>query len=327
MDVRKFQDGDFDPRESVRAWLVPVMLVLLLLFGAYVALKSFYTVDPNEQAVVLRFGEYHATTLPGLHFCVPLVDEVLKVSIEEHTVRLPVGVGGKRPGSVSEEETLMLTGDLNAASVEWTVQWKVNEPKDYLFSFFKGGNPDYIEDVIKTVAQTVMNRLVGDYSIDEVLTTKRTDIAADARESSQGILDQYNCGVIITDLQMQRVTPPAKVKPAFDAVNSAIQERDRLENEAQKERNQLIPAAKADRDKKIREAEGYADRRRAEVNGEIAALRAKFDAYQEAPEITRERLYLESMQNVLEAVDMKIILDSDLRQVLPLLDLQQGSEK
>ena len=172
-----------------------------------------------------------------------------------------------------------------------------------------------------------MNRLVGDYSIDEVLTEKRSEIRVAAREATQKILDRYECGVVITDLQMQRVRPPNKVRPAFDKVNSAIQEQDKLEKEANQERNKLIPAAQADRDKKVREAEGYASRRRSEVEGEIEALRAKYTAYSKAPNVTRKRMYLDAMEEVLGEVDEKIILDSDLKQVLPLLPLRDGGAR
>lgn len=301
-----------------------VPLVLLLLLAAYLCWNSFYTVQPYERAVLLRFGKSYATAPPGLHFKIPLVDQVLVASMEEHSLNLPFGVRGGRPDEPgrSEEETLTLTGDLNAASVEWTVQWKVTVPQDYLFSFHDPADPLYMERVITTAARTVMNRLIGDYSIDEVLTEKRGEIAAEAREATQGILDQYACGVTIVDLQMQRVTPPERVKPAFDRVNASIQKRDQFENEANKERNQLLPGAYAKKDQLIREAEGYAKRRRAEATGEIAALLAKYEAYQNAPEVTRQRLYLEALQEVFQSVETKIIIDGDLRQVLPLLDLQ-----
>jgi membrane protease subunit HflK len=318
------------------SWARPAAVGILLLAVFYVLMNSFYTVKANEQAVVLRFGKYHTTSLPGLHFCIPLVDSVLHVSIEEHSVRLPTvqsnnlygGDGGDRYGDRDESDTLMLTGDLNAVSVEWTVQWKVQEPKDFLFSFYDRNNPNYAEEVIRMVSRTVMNRLIGDYSIDEVLTDKRTEIAEKARVATQQRLDAYDCGVAITDLQMQRATPPSQVKPAFAAVNSAVQLRDQLENEANKERNKLIPGAKADRDKSIREAEGYAARRRAEVNGEISALMAKYEAYSQAPEVTRQRLYLETMQTVLSGMENMTILDADLQNgVLPLMHLDQGVVK
>jgi membrane protease subunit HflK len=172
-----------------------------------------------------------------------------------------------------------------------------------------------------------MNRLVGDYSIDEVLTEKRGEIAGKAREATQAILDQYQCGVAIIDLQLQRVTPPAKVKPAFDEVNSAIQTRDKLISEAKKESEKLLPAAKARKDKMIQEANGYAKSRRAAVDGELEALRLKYEAYQLAPDVTRRRMYLEAMEEMLKGVDSKTIIDADLNKVLPILPLNEGGVK
>jgi modulator of FtsH protease HflK len=320
----EFGGGSPPPIGRYVGWAVAGLLGLA---AVVVAFSTFYTVEANEQAVVLRFGKYHATTLPGAHFRVPFVDKVLKVGVEERTIRLPAPEGTEdlTAGQLPEEHTLMLTGDLNAANVEWTVQWRVNDPKQYLFAFYDRDDEHVFDRVIRTAAQSVMNRLVGDYSIDEVLTEKRTEVAEKARVATQQILDDYNCGVTITDLQMQRVTPPGKVRSAFDDVNASIQERDRLENEANKERNKLIPAARAQRDKLMREAEGYADRRKAEVDGEVTALRAKYEAYKLAPEETRRRLYLEALQEVLRDADEKVILDSDLGNLLPLLPLERTS--
>lgn len=298
------------------------LLALLLVVTAF---SSFYTVDANEQAVVLRFGQYRSTQAPGAHFRLPFIDKVLKVSVAEQQLRLPgiEGVEDLSASQIPEEQTLMLTGDLNAANVEWTIQWRVKDPQEFLFAFYDRNDEHVFERVFRTAAQSVMNRLIGDYSIDEVLTDKRTEVAEKARAATQAILDDYQCGVMITDLQMQRVTPPESVKESFDAVNASIQERDRLENEANKERNTLIPKARAERDKLIQESQGYADRRRAEVDGEVTALRAKYDAYSQAPEETRRRLYLEAMQEVLLNADEKVILDSDLGNLLPLLPLDR----
>lgn len=327
---RQFRDW----KSEVKRFADPLAFVILFLMLIGVAFGAYYTVKENERAVVLRFGEYHTTSPPGLHLKIPLVDTVLKVSVEEHSLRLPVGVGGRRATATSEEITLMLTGDFNAASVEWSVQWKIIEPKDYLFSFYRQADPDYAENVIRTVARTVMNQQVGDYSLDEVLTEKRSAIAVEARALTQAALDNFKrgedlqgCGIMITDLQMQRVTPPITVKPAYDAVLAAVQKSSQLQNEANKERNQLLPAARAEADKKIQDAEGYAQRRRAEVNGEITALTDKYEAYKNAPEVTRQRLYLDAMENVLSEVDSKIIIDADLQQLLPLLQLNSGGTK
>jgi membrane protease subunit HflK len=171
-----------------------------------------------------------------------------------------------------------------------------------------------------------MNRLVGDYSIDEVLTEKRVEIGETARKATQDMLDLYSCGIVIQDLQMQRVSPPERVRPAFDEVNASIQHRDQSESEANTERNKLLPAALAEKDKLIRTAQGYAERRRAEANGEISALLARYEAYHRAPEVTRQRLYLESMQKILSAIHAKVIIDGPVsKQMLPLLQLDTGT--
>lgn len=310
--------------QAMRRLWASVPLAVLALALVWLIFNGFYTVEPHEMAVVLRFGRYRATAPPGLHFKVPLVDTVLVASIEEHSLRLPFATGAARPSDPSEEETLMLTGDLNTASVEWTVQWRVTRPEEYLFRFPEIDNETSAERLIRMVAQSVMNQLVGDYSIGEVLTEKRADIANRALAATQAALDEYRCGITIPALQMQRVRPPDKVRPAYERVNASIQQRDRLENEAHKERNEQIPAALARKDQLIRDAQGYADRQRATAEGEIAALLARWEAYRQAPDLTRQRLFLETIERVLGRVESKIIIDSELKQVLPLLPLQEG---
>lgn len=305
-----------DPLLRALPWLVIGVMFFAFLFGA------FFTVAPHEQAVVLRFGKNHSTLMPGLHFKIPLVDEVLKVSSEERSLRLPMGNRETASAAMHEDETLMLTGDLNTAGVEWTVQWKVTDAAAYLFLFPEVDRDEFAQQLVTTAARTVMNRLIGNYSFDEVIGAKRSDITHEAREATQKILDEYRCGIIVPSLQLQRVVPPEQVRPAFDRVNAAIQEKQKLENEAEAERNRLIPQALAAKDKLIREAQGYSDRRRAESQGEIEALLAKYRAYQKAPDVTRQRLYLDAMQEVLINVEQKTILDSDLKQILPLLQLE-----
>jgi len=307
-------------------WAVGLVLLLALASGSY------YTVEPNEQAVLFRLGRYQGTTLPGLHFKLPMADEVIKVNVAEHSLRLPYGASETqadtgvsreaRQATGSEEEaTLMLTGDLNTASVEWTMQWRVTTPKNYVIRFPQSESDQFAERLISNIARTVMNRLVGDYSFDEVIGAQRSDIANAAKADVQSILDAYTGGITITALQMQRVIPPSRVRPSFEEVNSSIQEKQRLENEGEAERNQLLPEARADKDRLIREAEGYAARRRAEATGEIEALRLQAKAYREAPEVTRRRLYLEAMEDVLQDAGSKLILDDDVGNVLPLLPI------
>jgi len=214
-DSREFRDLPWDRIVSVTAVVLLVAVVL------YMANAAVYAVAPHEKAVVLRFGRYHKTVDPGLKFCIPLVDRVLKVSVEEHSLRLPFGEGPDRPQATAEEPSLMLTADLNASVVEWTIQWQVVRPEDFLFRLYRKNDDEYAQRVITMVAQTVMNQLVGDYSIDEVLTQQRGAIAEQAREQTQQQLDAFDCGIGITDLQMQRVAPPAKVRPSFDMVNAS----------------------------------------------------------------------------------------------------------
>ena len=316
------------PRNEVDLgpYVKPALLGLAALAVVFAAFSCVFTVQPNERAVLMRFGEFTGSTIgPGLHFRVPIADTVEVVSVEEHSLRLPQESMGADRSNAPGSESLMLTGELYAANVEWTVQWKVAEADRYLFAFDRADSAEAFSKVIATVSTAVMNRLVGDYSIDEVLTSKRGDIEAAALEGTQAGLDEYDCGVRITDLQLQRVTPPAEVKAAFDDVVSADQDQERLVSEANKERAKLLNESEAAADKLVQEAQGYADRRRAEADGEIAALTAKFEAYRLAPDVTRQRLYLEAMEEVLGGVDSKTILDADLESLLPLMQLNPDS--
>lgn len=330
MAARDLGSGRSAPTDIPWGKLAPIGLLLALLLP--LAWKAFYLVAPHEQAVVLRFGGHHATVGPGLHFKIPLVDEAVPVSVEEHRLRLPFGEGGEEPRAVQgrdstgRDEPLMLTGDLSAAVVEWTVQWQVVDPAKFLFRIDndpivrgRAASISHIDATIQAIAQSVMHRLVGDYSIDEMLTEKRDEVRLAAEQAGQDLLNKYDCGVQITGLQMQRVTPPARVKPSFDAVNISLQNKEKLVNEAETERNKLMPQARASKDKLIQEAKGYADRRRLEAQGEISALLAKYEAYRQAPDVTRRRLYIEAMEEVLAELGSKTILDSDLPSLLPLL--------
>ncbi|WP_220369731.1 FtsH protease activity modulator HflK [Paludisphaera rhizosphaerae] len=330
------------PSDAWRRYLPIIPWLLGALIALFLISDFSYTVEPHEQAVVLRFGAYKATTPPGLHFKLPIVDQVMKVSVEEHGLSLPFGPPpqpaagwsnmistssvARKPADPDDDETLMLTGDLNTASVEWTVQWRVSEPSSYLFRFPGEGDDQSARDLLTFVARTVMNRLVGDYSFDEMIGPKRGDIAAQAREDTQRMLDAYDCGITVTALQMQQVIPPDRVKPSFDRVNASIQLKQKLENEAEATRNKLIPEARASGDQLIREAEGYASRTKAEAQGEIEALLARYHAYQRAPDVTRQRLYLEAMQTLFESVKDKTIVDADLNKALPILNLNQKPE-
>jgi membrane protease subunit HflK len=321
--------GEFSPEDIPWGQIFRALpFVLVALLAVYLVSQSAYTVEAHEEAVVMRFGKYHATVGPGLHLKVPFVDEAVIVDVAEHSLRLPYGldVTGRLAdldmSRAREEEPLILTGDLYAAVVEWNVIWRVAEPDKFLFTI----GPGQARRVITAVARSVMHRVVGDYSADEVLTGKREEIGKLAEEEMQKVLNAFNSGIQIMALQMQRVTPPDRVKPAFDEVNAALQERDQLINEAERERNKLIPAAQAEADKLVRAAEGYAQRRVAEAQGEIAALLAKYEAYRQAPELTMQRLYLEMLEEVLANSGPKVIVDEELKSLLPLLQLELEGE-
>ena len=318
------------PSQPIGAYVTTGLVVLAALLVLYALATGVFKVAEYEQAVVLRFGKIHQTVGPGLHLKMPWIDEAITVETSERSLRLPWGTNdidmAGRQVEVStrqQEESLILTGDLFAAVVEWNVIWRIADPAAYLLSF---NDLSTLERTVVAVARSTMHRAVGDYSAEEVLTTQREAIKAAAAEEMRRQLTALNSGVEIVDLQMQRVIPPQKVRESFDNVNASIQQRDQSVNEAIRERNMLVPTAEARKDQLIREAEGYAARLKAETEGEIAALRAKYESYKQAPEVTRQRMYLETMEQVLSNSGPKTILDSDLGGLLPLLNLDQGND-
>lgn len=322
--LSNFELGEKSPQQLIMAALL-IFGVLCIVFIGY---SAAYKVDAHEQAVVLRFGKYAGTKPPGLHFKIPFVDQRVLVDMSEKSMRLPwaheerAGDWSAASTNRADEQALILTGDLYAAVVEWNVFWRVTEPDKFIFSF----SEDHVRQALTAVARSTMHRIVGDYSADETLTGKREEIALSALEEMRAALDNFDAGIEITNLQLQRVTPPDIVKASFDEVNKSIQTKGQLIYEATRERNTLLPMARADADKLIREAEGYADRRLAEAEGEIAALLAKYESYQLAPEVTRQRLYLETMEEVFAAGGRKLILDEDLQGLVPLMNLGKGAQ-
>ncbi len=302
-----------------------IVLLLAFSFVAYILWSGAFIVSAHERSVILRFGAYNRTVGPGLKFKIPWVEERYNVDMSEHVLRLPYGERERTAQLIvderNEEDALILTADLYAGVVEWNVMWRVSDPRQYLFAI----QDIDIEPVIVALAQSTMNQAVGDYSADEALTVKRAEIGSVALKSMQESLDKFDCGIDVFEIQMQKVVPPIRVKPAFDEVNASIQHRDQLVNEARREQNQLIPLAEAARDQMVREAEGYSSRRRAEAEGEISAIRATYEQYKLAPEATRQRMYLETMERVLTNSGQKIILDSELKSFMPMLNLNQSS--
>lgn len=312
-----------------------VLLAPLAILAALALSTAFYTVEADSEAVVLRFGAYQRTTSPGLHGKLPWPIETVRVVPVLRVQTIEFGFETIEPGRVTvfdrteehEQIALMLTGDLNLAHVEWIVQYRIKDAMKYLFKI--GGSPNPAEavgDTIRDVSEAVMRRLLGDVSVDEVITIGREKIADEAAHEMQAMLDNFETGVEIVTVKLQAATPPEPVKDAFEEVNRARQNKERAVNEARGERNRQIPAARGERDKAISEAEGYHDRVVKEITGRGNAFLAQLKEYEKVPEVTRTRLYLEAMERVLTQVDEKIIIDESVRSVLPLLSLDPGDD-
>ncbi len=310
------------PRLPIRLVLIiiGILAVLMLIF------TSFYTVNPEEVGVVVRFGKYCATTNPGLHFKLPFgVDKVSFVPVQrqekqEFGFRTQKGDVLSKYTDYHQEpellrESLMVTGDLNAAMVEWIVQYRIKDPRQYLFSVL---NP---VETLRAASESAMREAVGDHTVDEVLTVGRTEISNLAERNLQRIIDEYKMGVEVERVVLQDVNPPDPVKASFNGVNQAQQERERTINEAWAQYNQVVPRAKGEAQQVLSEAQGYAIKRVNEAKGEAVRFSEVFNQYLKAPEVTRERMYLETMGEVFPKLGQKFIMDETGQGVLPLMDL------
>ncbi len=350
MDFDDFQFGNRSGRDIARdarryaPQIVVVVVAIACIVGAY---SMFYRVEATEKGVVLRFGAFKETVGPGLRFKLPWpIDRVYLVPVRE-IQSLEFGFDTVKAGrrtnyadrSVANlDVSEMLTGDLNLANVEWIIQYRISDPREYLFSI--GTTEDLgtrshpagksydvnlsVPDTIHDVAESVMRKLVGDSSIDAVLTISREQIASDAKKEIQESLDSFGAGVDIVTVKLQSTSPPEEVRDAFQEVNRARQKKEKIVNEAEGERNRQIPAARGKRDQMISEAEGYKDRIVQEKTGEVAAFQSQLTEYEKATEVTKVRLYLEAIEEVLSNVRSKTIIDESVGGVLPLLNLDNA---
>lgn len=345
---RPFSPDDI-PWDQLGKQIPPALLGLAVVVVLLAGWSVFYRVEASDEGVVLRFGRTVATVPPGLHLKMPWpIDTVYKVPVQR-IQSLEFGfetsqAGRKTLFSPQTSDDLavaeMLTGDLNLAYVEWIVQYRVKDPMDFLFklgstesidrrSLPSGTTSDVnaaVPDTINDVSESVMRKLVGDSSIDYVLTIGREQLAKEAEELIQEELDSFEAGVDIITVKLQTTSPPTEtVQDAFQEVNRARQKKEQVVNEAVGERNSKIPAARGAKDKMIAEAEGYQNRIILETTGKISAFLAQLAEYEKAPDVTRQRLYLEAMEEILSQVGSKTIIDESVRGVLPLLNLDQGS--
>ena len=320
IDVGKQKFGDFG---KFLPWIISGFFVLLGLKGL------IYSIGPDEVGVIQRFGKYIGISSSGLHAKLPFgIDKATPIKVEK-IFKEEFGVRTLRSGLRTEyssgqylEESLMLTGDLNILDVRWIVQFKIKDPIKLLFVV---RDP---QDTIRDVSEVVMRRLVGDYTVDEVLTTKREEVDHLAQQETQKILDDYQTGVQIVTVKLLDVNPPEKVKPAFNEVNEAKQEKEKMINQAWEAYNKVIPKAKGEAEKTIREAEGYALDKINRAKGEAERFLATLGEYKKAPQITQKRLYLETLAEALPRVKEKYIIDPKQSSILPLLNIgEKGGVK
>jgi membrane protease subunit HflK len=304
-------------------WIIIIVIAVALYLGA----SSFYTVAVDEVGVVQRFGRYVRTADPGLHFKLPRgIEKVTKVKVrfvykEEFGFRtLQAGVRTQYAGGKAyDDESLMLTGDLNVAVVPWIVQYRIKDPYAYLFKVHN------VRNTLRDLSESTMRLVVGDRSINEVIS-KREEIAVQARELLQRELDEAETGIYVSTIEMKKTNVPEPVQPSFNEVNQAIQEKERMVYQAREEYNKAIPAAKGNAEKTIKAAEGYAMDRVNRAKGDAARFTAQYKAYAEAKDVTRRRLYLEALKELFPKLGKKYIVDADQGNVLPLLNLGKEGE-
>ncbi|WP_417535227.1 FtsH protease activity modulator HflK [Methylophaga sp.] len=305
--------------------VIAIILVVLLVWGV---MTSFYTVQPEQRAVVKRFGSVTGITDPGLHFKIPFgidkiqlvaTERVLKQEFGFSTLKTRQGERSTYSAAQFEDESLMLTGDLNMIDVEWVVQYRIEDPIKFLYQMREPTR------TLRDISESVMRRIVGNMLGSEVLTIGRVEIQQKAGDEIQEILDQYDAGIRISTVEMQDVVPPRAVQPAFNEVNEARQERERMINEAQKRVNQEIPNAEGAALRTVAEAEGYATERVNRAVGESARFSAVLHEYQQAPIVTRSRLYLETLNEMLPDIGQILVVQDGQMSPLPLLDVNRNA--
>ena len=331
------------PNPKSVAGLVTVIVVIFV--GLSALGTVFYSVEPEEVGVIQRFGKYVRTTQPGLRTKLPWGIEKLTRVKKERIFTEEFGFRTKKAGinttyytaqeaarfsslandSYSRKlgfrkdpflvESLILTGDLNAADVEWAVLYKVKDPVQFLF------NVKNVRSAIRDISEAVMRQVVGDVTVDEILTTGKVEIQERAKQMLQELLDEYGAGIEIRELVLQDVNPPIEVKDSFNEVNEALQDKERIINQARADYNRVIPKATGQAQKKVSEAEGYALNRINQAKGEAERFMATWNAYKSAKDVTKRRMYLETMIDILPQVHKKVVLDSDTKGVLPFYNL------
>jgi len=301
---------------------------VLVIIGLFIVFTSWFTVDPEEVGVVLRLGKFNRTVNPGLHFKIPFSIETLQKVPVERQLKEEFGFRTLKAGVITQystkdfqDESMMLTGDLNAAEIEWITQYRINDPFKYLFRVRNA------QQTFRDINEAVMREVVGDRTVNEVLTVGRQEIATTVTLKLQELCNQYETGIKVEQVVLQDVNPPEPVKPAFNEVNEAQQEREKLINQAHSEYNRVIPKASGEASRTIEEARGYALERVNQAKGEAAKFNSVFAEYRRAKEVTRQRIYLETMNSIMQKVGRKLITDEKNTGILPLFQLEKAADK
>lgn len=298
-----------------------VILILIALIAVALAATSMFKVDDTEEAVITRFGKYHKTVGAGLHFMLPFgIEKNYNVPIREvrteqfgfQTVK--AGQTNQYKNNITKEST-MLTGDLNIVDVEWVIQYRISDPVAWLF------NVQETKQTIRDISQSVVNTLVGDRAILEIMSSERSAIQNQAVTLMNDNFKQLGLGINVITVQLQNIVPPAGVQEAFDDVNKAIQDMNRFINEGKESYNKEIPKAKGEAEQQILIAEGYAAERINRAKGDVARFNAVYEEYRKAPQVTKERLYLETMQEIFNAKENSTLIDHNLDNMLPVKNL------
>jgi len=293
-----------------------ILIIVTVLVGASM---SFYTIPAESEGIVLRFGEFIEKVPSGLHAKLPFgVDSVITVPTQRQQ-KLEFGFatpGFTNPDQIGDEPALeksMVTGDLNSALVEWIVQYRITDPEKYLFDVRDPGL------TLRDISEAVMREVVGDRTVDEIITIGRQEIEDTVLARARLLAERYQLGVSINQVQLKNVNPPEPVQPSFNEVNRAQQDRENVINLANGEYNKAVPRARGEADQKIRAAEGYRFKRINEAEGDVTAFNQVLEQYLKAPEVTRARIYLETMGEVLPQASQQIIVDDSVQQILPML--------
>ena len=299
-----------------------IRLLVIGFIAVAATFSSVFTVETEEVGVITRFGEYVSEARPGLNFKIPFVDQVQYVPVQRQLKQefgyrtTSAGVNSTYRKAGYQGESLMLTGDLNLGDVEWVVQFRIDNPYNYLFKVRN------IDDTLRDLSEAAMRQIVGDRTVDEVLTVGRAEVASEMEIVLQAITNEYEMGIKIEQVVLQDANPPDPVKPSYNGVNEAEQQRETLINQARADYNKVVPRAAGEAEQTIQQAEGYALNRVNTAQGEVSRFNDLYEEYIKAPEVTKRRIFLETMEEILPKMGQKIITDEDGNSVIPLLQMQ-----